>query len=127
MRERDYYPAGAYNDPSAPYNETEVPEHEFGMNVQVTIAKTINVWTNDYEPEYDDETGRTYYHTLQTDWEKIYKENEPSIFECLEELKGYVKKELESEGIDYMRKRHLESLLNACDGWEEVETCFDEE
>ena len=64
MRESDYYAPGSYNDPSAPWNEVDVPEKEFDVICSQSLSRTATVWTNNYIPgasgvdyEPDDEGG----------------------------------------------------------------------
>lgn len=122
----DYYPAGAYNDPNAPYNEEVVQERDFEVNVTYTLAKdNIGVMTNDYVPEYDEEDGRTTYNTEYTDWEEVYKEQHYSVLQMLDLLKEYVSKEL-SNDVTASRKRFLQRVLEDCDGWELVESEYEE-
>lgn len=122
----DYYPAGAYYDPNAPYNEEVVKERDFEVNVTYTLAKdNIGVMTNDYEPEYDEEDGYTTYNTENTDWEAAYEEQHYSVLQMLDLLKEYVCKEL-SNDVTASRKRFLQRVLEDCDGWELVESEYDE-
>ena len=39
MSDRDYYPAGAYSDPNAPYNQCEPPEIDLEVKVTETLVK----------------------------------------------------------------------------------------
>lgn len=113
------YPPGAEHDPNAPYNQWEPDEREFDVSVSVTIAKKTRLTTNDYSVEYDEEDGRLYYITDDTDWQKSYEDSEPSVLEMLEELKDYIKKELdENKDIDHIRKRKLQYMLDAAEGWD---------
>lgn len=122
----DYYPAGAYYDPNAPYNEEVVQERDFEVNVTYTLAKdNIGVMTNDYVREYDEEDGRTTYNTKDTDWEAVYEEQHYSVLQMLDLLKEYVSKEL-SNDVTASRKRFLQRVLEDCDGWELVESEYEE-
>lgn len=56
MRDLDYYPAGAYNDANAPYNEVEAPDIEVTATVNIAMTKDIVVTTDQYTI---DEDGRT--------------------------------------------------------------------
>lgn len=124
--ESDYYPAGAYYDPNAPYNEEFVQERDFEVNVTYTLAKdNIGVMTNDYVPEYDEEDGSTTYNTKYTDWEAAYEEQHYSVLQMLDLLKEYVSKEL-SNDVTASRKRFLQRVLEDCDGWELVESEYEE-
>ena len=121
MRESGYYPAGAYSDPNAPYNQVEVPEKEFEVTISQTLSRTVTVTTNDYQPEYDEEDGNTYANTENTDWQKAYENCDFKIQNLLEELKGYVQNDLAMTGPNTGKGRHLKRLLEACDGWIEDE------
>ena len=79
---------------------------------------TIPVTTNDYTPEFDDETGHTYAITNDTDWEKAYYESHTGIIGLLSELEKYITKEMEQEDIKPSRKRYLKMLLEDCRDWE---------
>ena len=117
MSEADYYPAGAYNDPNAPYNEIEIPEHDFEVTVSQTLSRTVTITTNDYNPEYDEEDGNIYANTENTDWKKAYENCDFKIQDLLEELKGYVQSDMAMTGPNTGKGRHLKRLLEACDGW----------
>ena len=60
MRESDYYPAGAYSDPNAPYNECEAPEIELDVTVTETLVKGSSIVTNDAWYVYECEEGSSY-------------------------------------------------------------------
>lgn len=135
MRDSDYYPAGAFNDPYAPYNECEVPEHDFDIEVTVTLKKNCTVTTNDYIPgasgcDYEqDEDGchamgwQEEDDTSGTDWNKAYKESCYTIPQMLEALKKYVEREIdERKAIGERVPNKLKQLLEDCTGWEEDDT-----
>ena len=117
MRESDYYPAGAYNDPNAPYNEPLVPDRNFDLNVIVTLSRDVEITTNNYSPEFDEEDGRTYANTENTEWDDEYKEKCYTIPKLLEILKGYVKQDLERYKGSRHKEIQLKEILDACDGW----------
>ena len=136
MRDSDYYPAGACNDPSAPYNDYDVPEQDVDIQVTVTLTKTCTVTTNDYvkgasgvDYEPDDEGGccAVGWHDdddfSDTDWNKAYKESCYTIPQMLEELKKYVEREIdERKAIGERVPNKLKQLLEDCTGWEEDDT-----
>ena len=125
MRESDYYPAGAYSDPNAPYNEPVVKEREFDIDVDFTMHKIATVTTNDYIPEYDDEDGREYANTDDTNWESAYNESgHYTIPELLEELKQYILNDMETCSPNTCKGASLKRMLESCDGWEVVEKSF---
>lgn len=121
MRDRDYYPAGAYNDPNAPYNEVTVPDHDFDVDVTVTLSNSTTVTTNDYMPDIDEEDGRMYRDTSGTDWEKAYEESCFTIPQMLEELKALLEEKLADPNCK--KKTRYENMLHDCQGWtvEEIE------
>lgn len=125
MREEDYYPAGAYNDPNAPYNEPIVPERDFDVRVTQTLVKETTISTDQYQPEYDDETGTTYTNTDDTDWKDVY-ENVACIPSKLIEVCGRLAQHLINGGIKKVDGIWLPEIVNECDGWEVDETEVEE-
>ena len=117
MSEADFYPAGAYKDSSAPYNQVEIPEKEFEVTISQTLSRTVTVTTNDYQPEYDEETGHTYANTENTDWKKVYEKCDFKLQDLVGELKGYVQSDLAMTGSNTGKGRYLKRLLEACDNW----------
>lgn len=111
---------------NAPFNEPHNAERDFEVNVTYTLAKdNIGVMTNDYVPEYDEEDGSTTYNTKYTDWEAAYEEQHYSVLQMIDLLKEYVSKEL-SNDVTASRKRFLQRVLEDCDGWELVESEYEE-
>lgn len=128
MRERDYYPAGAYSDQNAPYNEPVIPERDFEIDVQFTLHKVVDVTTDKYTPEYDEESGHTYANTENTEWSEVYDESGHfTILEMLDELKVYVEQDLAMTGKNTGKGRHLQRLLESCQGWELIDSYFCEQ
>lgn len=126
MSEADYYPAGAYNDPNAPYNEPIIPERDFDIDVEFVMSKTVTVTTNDYAPEYDDEDGRENANTKNTDWEEAYDNSgHLTIAEMLQELESYVKDDMEKTAPNSGKGRYLQRVLESCQGWEVKEKTFE--
>lgn len=113
MRDRDYYPAGAYNDPNAPYNEFELPDIEVTATVNIAMTKDIVVTTDQYTM---DEEGRTELLTSYSDIEKLIGKQHKSIPELLGELVRYINCEL-AGGVSGSRKWELEQMLDDCDNW----------
>lgn len=118
------YPAGA-DTPDAPWNQEEVPEVEFNVTCSISLSKTVQVHTDDYIPECDDNGSIIEYNTSETSWSETYRDDHKTIPELLEELKKYIQKDLDN--IDKVAeeqkhnkaflKRKLEFLLEECDGW----------
>lgn len=126
MSEADYYPAGAYSDPNAPYNEPVIPERDFDIDVEFVMSKTVTVTTNDYAPEYDDEDGRENANTENTDWEEAYDNSgHLTIAEMLQELESYVKDDMTKTAPNSGKGRYLQRVLESCQGWEVKEKTFE--
>ena len=126
MSEADYYPAGAYSDPNAPYNEPVIPERDFDIDVEFVMSKAVTVTTNDYAPEYDDEDGREYANTENTDWEKACDNSgHLTIAEMLQELGSYVKDDMTKTAPNSGKGRYLQRVLESCQGWEVKEKTFE--
>lgn len=118
----DYYPAGAYNDPSAPYNEVSIPERDFDVNVCQTLEKYVTVTTDDYIPEYDDWDRSVHYDTSETNWKEVYHDNDcHTPLQLIELFKQCLEENLKN-GIVFKSPRYTEDLIKECEGWEEVET-----
>ena len=131
----DYYPAGAYNDPSAPYNEPIIPDEDFEITCSQSLSKTVTVTTNNYIPrasgidyERDDEGG-TYaspWHddpdTSDTNWADEYHENDyHTPLQLIQLLEQVLKNNLE-HGIVFKNSKFTQHLINECEGWAEDET-----
>ena len=118
----DYYPAGAYNDPSAPYNEVSIPERDFDVNVCQTLEKYVTVTTDDYIPEYDDWDRSVHYDTSETNWLEAYNDNDyHTPLQLIELFKQCLEENLKN-GVVFKSPKYTENLIKECEGWEEVET-----
>ena len=123
MRDCDYYPAGAYNDPNAPYNEVELPDIEVSCEVTVTLTKKdAPVFTDNYIDESDDE-GYKGYEVLDSYQELAdkYDDQHYSLTGLLDELAKYIRGELQGD-ISRGRRNELERMLEDCQGWVEGDT-----
>lgn len=45
--EKDYYPEGAYDDPDAPWNQSDPATHEAEVTVSMTLSKTVKILLED--------------------------------------------------------------------------------
>lgn len=124
MSEADYYPAGAYLDPSAPYNEAVIPEKEFDITVSQTLSKTASITTNNYIEAFDDETNSYYVDTEDTCWKEEFENNDlHTPLQLIHILQEYLQKELDSmEKVSYSvehinKKRRLTDLIEECKDW----------
>lgn len=121
MSERDFYPAGAYDDPKAPWNEQQVKEREFNVEVTITMTKNIALRTNNYVPEYNEECEMVFANTYDTNWEQEYKDNCYTIHDLLGELEGYIKQDLERYKGNRRKEYELKKMLADCQGWKEYD------
>lgn len=120
MSEKDYYPAGAYNDPNAPYNEVEYPEHDFDMVVSVTLTHDVTITTNQYNAYVDDEDGHTEYETDNIDWKDEYENQYWSLPELLDKMRGLLEK-WKPEKMERADKHLYERIMDESQGWEQEE------
>ena len=150
MRESDYYAPGSYNDPSAPWNETEIPEKEFEVTCSQSLSRTATVTTSNYIPgasgvdyEPDDEGGycacgwQDDDDTSDTCWDDEYKSNGyKTPLELIDLLKEYLEKDLRDIQRDMLpndrsfkatKARMLRGLIEECECWNEDETDFEME
>ena len=126
MSEADYYAPGSYNDPNAPWNEVEVPEREFDVCVSQSLSKSTSIYTQDYQPEYDEEDGHTYADTSQTDWKKAYNDVAMTPLDIIQSAEKIAKALLE-EGKTRFAGIYLKSLVEECQDWNDDETEIIEE
>ena len=122
MRDRDYYPAGAYNDPSAPYNDVPIEPYEFDCVITQTVQKNVGVATQNYTKEVDEEFGAVYREPNGADWDEEYGTQHLDIPELLEALRGLAKEKLEKcKDLSLSEKSRLIKLVEEADDWESVE------
>lgn len=121
------YPPGA-DTPDAPWNEPIIPERDFEVDVEFVMRKNaVDVTTDKYVPEFDDEDGHTYANTEDTDWEQVYGDSgHYTILEMLDELKQYVEEDLKTCSPNTCKGASLKRLLADCQSWEVYEKSFSE-
>ena len=143
MIESGYYPPGVEFDPSAPWNESTVPEKEFEITCSQSLSKTVSVLTDNYIPgasgvdyESDDEGGYTAvgWHdsddTSDTNWDKEYKNGHYTPLELINKFKEYLVKQWDilkdaeeaNDARTKQKKREIKHLIEECEGWTEDET-----
>ena len=150
MSEADFYPAGAYRDPSAPYNEVDIPEKDFDVTCCQTLSRTVVVTTNNYIPgasgvdyEPDGEGGYCAYgwqdddDTSETNWADEYATNGyKTPLELISMLQEYLEKDLREIQKDMLpndrsfkatQVRRLKGLIKDCECWTEDEIEFIED
>lgn len=125
MRDRDYYPAGAYNDPNAPFNEPSAPDPiDINVMAVLRVSHETTVSTDNYNETWDEEGYREReLFDKNSDIERLYNEQHKTIPQLLDELANYINGELLSDGLSRSRRQELQDMLADCKGWtvEEVE------
>jgi len=123
----NYPPMSQSEWDNAPFNEPIIPERDFDIDVEFVMSKTVTVTTNDYAPEYDEEDGHTYANTDDTNWENAYDQSgHCTIPELLDELKGFIEKEIPRVAANSGRGRELQRMLESCQDWECYDKSFNE-
>lgn len=105
------------NSPNTPWNEPEVPEREFEIQATYSLTCIRTVWTDNYIPEYDEESGRFSADTSETDWRNEFEADEFTPLELIDELKKYAEQDLSMTGENTSKGRYLKRLIEACEGW----------
>ena len=135
MKDSDYYPAGAYSDPNAPYNQSDVPEKEFEITCSQSLSKTVTVTTDNYIPgasgvdyEPDDEGGccavgwQDPDDTSDTNWAEEYHDNDHyTPIQLIELFKQCLEENLKN-GLVFKNPGVTQRLIEECSDWTENET-----
>lgn len=113
---------------NAPWNEVEVPERDFEIDVEFVMRKSVTVTTNNYVPSYPDEEGYVEpADTSDTNWEDVYNESgHYTVPELLQELENYIKEDLERYKGNRTKERQLKEMLEDCQGWELYDKYYSE-
>ena len=119
MSERDYYPAGAYDDPNAPYNEVIPPERDFDVTISQTLSKRTTLTTSNYLPEVDEEDGKVYTDTSDTDWKEVYNEEAYTPLQLIGKLKDILEEIVAKGQVNGHLLHTYKTLIEECEGWEE--------
>lgn len=115
----NYPPMSQSEWDNAPFNEPVIPEKDFEVDVEYVLQKkAVNVTTDDYIPEFDEETGHVDANTEDTDWGNAYNNSHYTIPELLVELESYIKQDLERYKGSATKERQLKEMLEDCQGWE---------
>ena len=140
MSYSDNYPAGAANDPRAPYNQVDPPAVAFNVAATFTLEKTVELTTVQYEGgETDDEGYTEPYDTLQVDWKAEYKEQQYNPVELLEKLADLVEQNLDvirskllylhpewRTGYLTTEMRRYKGMIECARGWKIMEESYEE-
>jgi len=128
-----YYPAGAENDPRAPWNETDPEPVPCEVDYSCTLRRTATVETSNYIPgsvekEWDGEgyvAVRVDDDFSQTDWLEEFKDTWRTPLELIEELRTVAEEFLKGNVPD-KRTSYWQNLIADCKDWtiddEEAET-----
>ena len=123
----NYPPMSQSEWDNAPFNEPVIPERDFEVDVEYVLQKkAVKVTTDDYSPEFDDETGHVDANTEDTDWENAYNNSHYTIPELLSELESYIKQDLERYKGSATKGRQLNEMLKDCQGWEMYDKSYSE-
>ena len=128
MIESGYYPPGGEFDPNAPYNQSDPEPVKVDVCISQTLHKSTTISTTDYvaeeceDCERDDDgrfvtTGGVSYDFSDSDLLSAYKNDNWTIPELLDELKDYIKQDLD-KGCSESKKAWLERMMKACEDWE---------
>ena len=135
----DNYPAGAANDPRAPYNQVDPEAVAFNVAATFTLEKTVELTTVQYEGgETDDEGYTEPYDTLQVDWKDEYKEQQYNPVELLEKLADIVEQNLDvirhkllylhpnwRTGYLTTEMRRYKGMIECARGWKIMEESYE--
>lgn len=109
------YPAGAKNDPRAPYNQVTPEAKKFDVCISETLSKSTIVFSNDYTVEQDEE-GDPVYDTSNICWISAFKEQHYTIEELLKKCSSIIKKLAYNED-DPKKVRKYYKILSEIHGW----------
>ena len=108
------YPPGAEHDPSAPYNEVEIPPREYNVKVAQTLEKKTSVETCDYTIECEPDFQGIFLDDV--DWYREYREQHKTPLELI----NILKQELENKLKTLTRMSEIAEtqwLISECEGW----------
>ena len=125
MRDNYNYPPGA-DTPDAPWNEPAVPEKDFELSVCQVLSKDVTVTTDDYNPEYDDETGDVSADTSDTNWTEAYNTDHFTPLQLIDLFKRYLEDELSHKGAVSKAPSYIKYLIAECSDWVEDELDIEE-
>ena len=106
------------DSPNTPWNEPIIPERDFDVCVSQTLSKNTIIVTQDYQPEFDEETGYTDANTDETDWKKAYCDVAMTPLEIIGAAEKIAKALLE-QGQTRIGGVYLKNLVKECEGWVE--------
>lgn len=140
MNYSDNYPAGAANDPRAPYNQVDPEAVAFNVAATFTLVKTFELMTVQYEGgETDDEGYVEPYDTLGVDWKDEFEKQQYNPVELLEKLADIVEQNLDAIGNKLLLQhpawrtgylttelRRYKGMIECARGWKITEENYEE-
>ena len=140
MSYSDNYPAGAANDPRAPYNQVDPEAVAFNVAATFTLEKTVELTTVQYEGgETDDEGYTEPYDTLGVDWKDEFEKQQYNPVELLEKLADIVEQNLDvirskllylhpnwRTGYLTTEMRRYKGMIECARGWKIMEEGYEE-
>lgn len=115
MRDSDFYPAGAYSDPNAPYNQCDPPETELEVTVQETLVRGAVIVTNNAFYVEDEEGGYLETEDVRPreDYERDNRLLAQYVYEAWEEI---TKLRIEAERQQIILEQHYGVRHNTIPG-----------
>lgn len=118
MSASNYPPGVSDSTIGTPWNEPTVPEREFDVTISQTLSRDTSICTDDYLPEFEEETGCTYANTEDTDWRRAYNNAAMTPLEIIEAA-DKIAKALIEQGKTRIGGVYLKDLVKECEGWVE--------
>lgn len=133
MYESGYYPPGAWNDPRAPWNQSDPEPVSQDIGYSCIMRRTANVETTAYTPGSEEKEwdGDGYIAVRDgddfsdTDWLGEYKEQYLTPLQLIELLRDTAKM-LADGKIPPQPVKYWKRIIADCDGWE-IEDEYTEE
>lgn len=111
------YPAGAENDPRAPWNESSPEENDFNVNATATLTclSTVTSYDAYHCVECDEDGCYGWLEKEDCDFEADFRRDLFTPMELIKYLKGLVEKDLEEHPNLAWDVR--KSVLESCEMW----------
>lgn len=101
---------------ASPMAETEPPERDFDICISQSLSKSTTVTTTRYNPIFDDEDGRMYAETDDTDWREVCDDTATyTPLELIAEFKKHLQEQLET--LPKNKRHRCLHLIEECEGW----------
>lgn len=121
MFDSDYYPAGAYNDPRAPYNEKYYPERDFNVTMTYTLERCDTITTDEYICEGGDtEEGEYYeeYYIEHSEQRRVLENSAVYTLESLlDEMMAMCDEKINDDSLSSSRVSHYRHLKSEAEAW----------